>query len=123
MKFGEGGSCVFVDQPVAPFGGGAFGACFLARAIAELLSPMSSPMMFVGGRAAHGNEGTAQFPSWLEIHRSKQRAGLRRQPAGVTTVEHDAAPSLEGDLRRMLTRTVRSREWLPATSVARTWTR
>ena len=62
MKFGEGGSCLFVDQPLATFGGGAFGASFLARAIAELLSPMSSLMMFPGGRAAHGTNVLPSFP-------------------------------------------------------------
>ena len=67
MELRELGSCLFVDQPLAAFGGGAFGAGLFARSVAELSSTLGALTMLVGGSTGHGAVGAAQFPRRLCI--------------------------------------------------------
>jgi len=62
MEIREVGICLFVAQPLAAFGGGAFGAGLLARAVAELLCTLGASTVPVAGGTVHGTAGTAHVP-------------------------------------------------------------
>ena len=66
VELREVGICLFVAQPLAAFGGGAFGAGLLACAVAELLCTLGVLTMLVGGSTVHGAADTpCSLERWL----------------------------------------------------------
>jgi hypothetical protein len=70
MELRQLGSCLCVGQPLAAFGGGAFGAGVFARSVAELSSTLGALTMLVGGNPGHG-AGAAHFPRRLRVARGE----------------------------------------------------